>query len=96
MGKLAPKGQNTAMNLNPITSDALQSVIAKAVRDSDAQCEAFVGIFIERINPKSNGGSNWILKGVKYGNADRAKCDIAICGVVDQLQQEYVISDEPR
>ena len=94
--KFAPKGQNTAMNRNPIKSDALQSVIAKAVRDSDAQCEAFVGIIIERINPKSNGGANWMLKGVKYGNADRAKCDTAISGVVDQLQQEYTISDEPR
>jgi hypothetical protein len=92
--KFAPKGKNTAMNRNPIKSDALQSVITKAVRDSDAQCEAFVGIIIERINPKSNG-ANWMLKGVKYGSADRAKCDIVICGVVDQLQQEYVISDEP-
>jgi cold shock CspA family protein len=93
---LTPKGQNTAMNRNPITSEALQSVVAKAVRESDAQCEAFVGIIVERIDPKSNGGVNWSLKGVKYGEADRAKCDIAISGIVEQLQQEFVISDEPK
>ena len=84
------------MNRNPITSDALQSVVARAVRESDAQCEAFVGVIIERINPNPNGDINWMLKGVKYGSADRAKCDIAISGIVDQLQQEFIISDEPK
>jgi hypothetical protein len=84
------------MNRKPITSDALQSVVAKAVRDSDAQCEAFIGIIIERIDPKSNGGANWSLKGVKYGNAVRAKCDIAISEIVKQLQQEFLIFDEPK
>jgi hypothetical protein len=66
------------MNRNPITSDTLQSVVAKAVRDSDALYEPFIGIIVERIDPKLNGGIIWTLKGVKYGEADRAKCDIAI------------------
>jgi cold shock CspA family protein len=94
--KHAPIGQNTAMNRYPITSDALQSVVAKAVRDSDALCETFIGIIVERIDPKLNGGVNWTLKGVKYGKADRAKCDTAIFGIVDQLQKEFIISDEPK
>lgn len=94
--KLARIGQNTAMNRNSITSDALQSVVAKAVRDSDLLCETFIGIIVERIDPKLHGGTNWTLKGVKYGEADRAKCDIAIFGIVDQLQQEFLLSDEPK
>jgi CspA family cold shock protein len=94
--KLAPIGLKNAMNRHPITSNALESVVTKAVKDSDALCETFVGIIVERIDPKSNGGINWTLKGVKYGKADRAKCDIAIREIVDQLQQEFIISDEPK
>ena len=84
------------MKRNPITSEALQSVIVRAVRDSGAQCKTFVGIIIERIDPKSHGGVNWSLKGVKYGNGDRAQCDIALSGIIEQLRQEFIISDESK
>jgi CspA family cold shock protein len=94
--KTAAREQSTTMKRNPITSEALQSVIVKTVRDSDAQCKAFVGIIIERIDPKSYGGVNWSLKGVKYGNGDRAQCDIALSGIIEQLQQEFIISDESK
>jgi len=88
--------QSTSMKRNPITSEVLQSVIVRAVRDSGAQCKTFVGIIIERIDPKSHGGVNWSLKGVKYGNGDRAQCDIALSGIIEQLRQEFIISDESK
>ena len=94
--KTVASEQSTTMKRNPITSEALQSVIVKTVRDSDAQCKAFVGIIIERIDPKSHGGVNWYLKGVKYGNGDRAQCDIALSEIIEQLQQEFIISDESK
>jgi CspA family cold shock protein len=86
--------QHTAMKRKVITRDTLQSVIASAVRDSSPQCEAFVGIFIRPIVPKSRGDVNWALRGVKYGSAERAQCDAAISHIVEQLQRQFVISDE--
>lgn len=86
--------QHTAMKRNVITRDALQSVIADAVRGSSPQCEAFVGIFVRPIVPRSRGDVNWALRGVKYGSAERAQCDAAISHIVEKLQREFVISDE--
>jgi len=80
----------------PITCDALQSVIAKAVRDSGPQCQAFVGILLEQTAPKSPGDVNWTIRGIKYGKGDRAQCDAAISDIVEQLQREFVISDQPE
>jgi hypothetical protein len=65
--KVAPSGQKAAGLRNRITSDALQQIVAKAVRDSDAMCAGFIGIIIEHTNPKLNVGANWTLKGIKYG-----------------------------
>jgi hypothetical protein len=81
------------MKRRPITRNALQSIIAKAVRETDAECEALIGVFVERIVPKSRGDVNWALKGVQYGKADRAKCAAAISAAVELLQREYVIKE---
>jgi hypothetical protein len=79
-----------------ITREALQAVIAKAVKDSDTECEALMGVFVERIVPTSLVDVNWALKGVRYGKAERAKCDAAISAIVEQLQQKFIISDERK
>jgi hypothetical protein len=81
------------MKRTPISPDALQSAIAKAVRDENTECKALIGVFVEHIAPKSRGDVNWALKGVRYGKAERTKCDAAISVVVERLQHEYVISD---
>jgi hypothetical protein len=93
-GRPAPEEQSPRIRL-PVTCDALQSVIAKAVRDSGRECQDFVGILLEQTVPKSPRDSNWVIKGIKYGKGDRAQCDAAILEIVGQLQQEFVISDQP-
>ena len=77
-----------------ITRTALQSVIVNAVRETGAECEALIGVFVERVVPKSRGDVNWAVKGVQYGKAEREKCAAAISVVVERLQHEYVIEDE--
>jgi hypothetical protein len=84
------------MKRETITREALRAVIAKAVRDADPECEAFIGVFVERIVSTSPGDVNWTLKGVRYGKAERVKCDAAISSIVEQLQQEFIISDERK
>jgi hypothetical protein len=84
------------MKRKPITPRDLQLAIAKAVRETDVECEALIGVFVERIVPMLRGDVNWALKGVQYGKADRVKCDAAISVVVERMQHEYIVVDESK
>jgi hypothetical protein len=77
----------------PITLKDLELAIAKAVRETDTDCEAFIGVFVERIVPKSRGNVNWAVRGVRCGKAERTRCHAAVAVIVERLQSEYVVSD---
>jgi cold shock CspA family protein len=76
-----------------ITQAELEAALADAVRAHDAQCEGLVGIILERVSPASPTGSNWSVKGVKYGKAERDRCDVALSICVEEMQREFEISD---
>src|SRR5258708_25687413 len=50
----------------------LESAVTKVVK-SVLDCEAFVGVIIQRIEPKSRTDPNWAVRGVRFGKADRDK-----------------------
>ena len=77
----------------PITLKDLELAIAKAVRETDTQCEALIGVIVERIVPKSRGDVNWSVRGIRYGKAERTKCHAAVAVIVERLQSEYIVSD---
>jgi CspA family cold shock protein len=77
----------------PISRAALELAIAETIRASDPQCQGLVGVIVERIVPKSAGDANWIVKGVKYGKAERARCSVALSNCVEEGQREFEISD---
>ena len=81
------------MNRSPITLKNLELAIAKAVRETDTECEALIGVFVERVDPKSHGDVNWVVKGVRYGKAERTRCHAIVADVVERLQSEYIVSD---
>jgi hypothetical protein len=81
------------INRRPITLKHLELAIAKAVRETDTECEALIGVIVERVVPKSRGDVNWALRGVRYGKAERTKCNAAIAVIVERLQSEYIVSD---
>jgi len=76
----------------PITQAELEAALAEAVRARDTQCEGLAGIVIERVRPASAGGANWSVKGVKYGRAERDRCDVALSVCVEQMQREFEVS----
>jgi hypothetical protein len=39
---------------------ALEQILAESVRTSDPECEAFIGVLIERFVPVPKGGPNWV------------------------------------
>jgi CspA family cold shock protein len=76
----------------PITQAALEAALAEAVRAHDAQCEGLVGIIVERAGPTSPAGTNWAVKGVKYGKAERDRCDAALSVCVEEMQRQFEVS----
>jgi hypothetical protein len=81
------------MNRRPITLKNLQLAIAKAVRETDTECEALIGVIVERFDPESRGDVNWVVKGVRYGKAERTRCHATVADVVERLKSEYIVSD---
>jgi hypothetical protein len=76
-----------------VTRDALQSAIAEAVRKSDPICGSFIGVVIERAT-QPGVDSNWTIRGVKFGRADREKCGQALKSIVERMQREFLLSED--
>jgi hypothetical protein len=74
-----------------ILSETLQSAITKAVQKAEP---AFVDVIVQRITPKSRFDTNWALRGVKFGKADREKANKAVMTVVERMQREFRLSDD--
>jgi len=80
----------------PIMRAALEQLLADAVRAVAPECQAFVGVIIERVAPETPGGVNWAVKGVRYGRADRDRCEAALGVSLHEKQLEYTLSDEHK
>ena len=87
-GKAQLNGKRTV-----ITRAALELAIAEAVRSSNPECTALVGVIVERVAPKSPGGANWAVKGVKYGKAERDRCSASLFKCVEEGLRDFEISD---
>lgn len=86
--KKPPPGHRTSM-----TRAALELAIAEAARSSCPECSGLIAIMIERVAPKTPGGANWTVKGIRFGKADRDRCAAAISKLVEDGQIEFEISD---
>jgi cold shock CspA family protein len=80
-------------NRKPVTSAVLERSIAAAVRKGDPECEAFVGVIVEAVSPTTADAPNWALKGVRYGRANRDKCEIALDAALREKQRRFALID---
>jgi CspA family cold shock protein len=78
----------------PMTRADLEQSLADAVRSLAPECQAFVGVIIERVVPETQDEVNWAVKGVRYGKADRDRCEAALGMCLREKQLEYVLSDQ--
>jgi hypothetical protein len=44
--------------------------------------------------PKSRLDPNWVIRGVKFGKADRKMANEALATVVERMQREFLLSDD--
>jgi hypothetical protein len=77
-----------------ISRASLEDAISKAVRNADPICEAFGGVFVQRLKPHSRQDANWDIMGVKFGRADRAAATDALTAVVERLQAQFLLSND--
>ena len=75
-----------------VSRDRLQSAITEAVKKADPDCEAFVGVIVQRETPKARLDANWAIRGVRFGKADRDKCSKALTTIVERMQREFVLA----
>jgi hypothetical protein len=76
-----------------ITSAELEQTIAEAIRKTAPECEELVGVIVQHQRPKIQHDANWVVRGVKFGKADRKMVNEALTTVVEQLQQEFRLAD---
>ena len=76
-----------------IKCETLEVAIATAVKRSDPRCEPFMGVFIERCTPKLRDDTNWAVRGIKFGKAERENCNTALSVIIERLKREFEISD---
>jgi hypothetical protein len=90
-----PWEKRRASDRKRVPREALERGVTLAVKNSDPQCEPFVGVLIEHHAPKSREDTNWAIKGIRFGRADRGKCSAALTIVVNRLQGTFELEQDP-
>lgn len=65
--------------------------IASAVKAFAPDCKPFIGVIVEQRAPNSPDDTNWTIKGIKFGTAERKTCSAALSVVVTRLKREFQI-----
>jgi hypothetical protein len=81
---------------NSITLSELQSAITDEVKKSVPGCETFVGVIVRKQTPKSRFDTNWAVRGLMFGKADRDKSGKAVATIVERMQREFKLSEDPH
>jgi hypothetical protein len=76
------------------TAEELELAITEAVK-AEPGCEAFVGVMVERITPKSRLDATWEIRAVRFGGMDRQIARKALAPIVERMQQEFRLTKGP-
>ena len=77
-----------------ITISEIELAITEAIKKSAPGCEDFIGVMVRHEKPKSRLDPNWVIRGVKFGKADRKMANEALATVVERMQREFLLSDD--
>lgn len=76
-----------------INSIALETAISIAVKKSDPSCEGFIGVFVAKTERQTIDDSNWVIRGIRFGTAQREHCQAALSVIVARMKQEFEVVD---
>lgn len=74
------------------TIPELELTIAEAVKATPS-CEAFVGVVVRQMTPKSRLDANWELRGIKFGKADRKIANQTLATVIERMQRQFRLTE---
>jgi hypothetical protein len=77
-----------------MTKLELELAILEEVKIAAPGCEDLVGVIVGHETPKSHLDPNWVVRGVKFGNANRKIANEALAGVVERMRRELLLSDD--
>jgi hypothetical protein len=77
-----------------IAAAKLELAIAEAVKKTGPGCQAFVGVIVRHVKPKSGFDDNWALRGVKFGRSDRETVNTALATIVERMRREFKLSKD--
>jgi len=89
---LAWKSKEFTDDRSSVSRYNLQLAITEAVKKADPDCEAFVGVIVQRELPKASLDANWAIRGVRFGKADRDKSSKALTTIVERMQREFLLA----
>jgi hypothetical protein len=84
--------RKSSKDRSSVSRDRLESAITEAVKKADPDCEAFVGVIVQGEAPNARLDANWVIRGVRFGKADRDKCSKALTTIVDRMQREFILA----
>lgn len=91
--KTLKKNDQSEQGRTLISRAALEEEIAKQVKADEAGA-ALVGVILERLRGQSSLETNWTVRGIKFGTADRDKAGRVVEEVTQRLQKLYRLSNE--
>ena len=89
----APKRWWTKDSRISKTAEELELAITETVKAAPG-CEAFVGVIIQRITPKSRQDANWEIRAIRFGRMDRQIARRALAPIVERMQQEFRLTGD--
>lgn len=87
------KGEAAPKRRKSVARAALEQILKDDVTTSHAEFESFAGVIVERVARSPDQPSNWVVKGIRYGGADRHRCGLVLAHCVEEAQEEYELSD---
>jgi hypothetical protein len=73
------------------TPEELELTITEAVKATPG-CEAFVGVMVQPITPKSRLDATWEIRAIRFGGMDRQIAREALAPIVERMQQEFRVT----
>jgi hypothetical protein len=81
----------------PVSRFVLQAAITEAVKQFSPECRAFIDVILTTPPEKSKAKSeaaDWVIRGVKFGRANRQKATEALDVVVARMAREFRLSED--
>jgi hypothetical protein len=80
-----------------MSREGLEAAITEVVKKMEPGCEGLIGVIVMHQAAKLPSDTNWTLRGVRFGRADREKASkaIAVVVVVELGQRDFYLSDAP-